>query len=411
MREKPIVILVGTFDTKPGIFDELYQSLESEKWEIVGVNTGTFGSKVNFDVQFEAEEVAQVGGKSLTQLLTDKSRTQSIETMGKGSRIICENLVQNKQVVGVISAGGGGGTFMAMQAMQSIPYGIPKVCISTLAARDLSAQMGAKDIVLVPSIVDVSNLNSLIKPILNRSARMLEAMIDDYLKEKEAEEKTHKVAISMFGNTTPCVENCLKLLEQKGIEVFTFHATGVGGRTMESLITEGLFDGVLDITTTELADLLCGGVLDAGPERLDAALETGIPQVIVPGCLDMVNFTYRDQVPGQYRERNLYQWSPDVTLMRTNVDENKRLGQWIMQKLNKTRRPLYLLIPLKGISEIDRERSSFYDREANQALFEALKNNIETDLIEYIEVDHHINDPEFAEKVVTCYFRLVQTIR
>lgn len=240
---------------------------------------------------------------------------------------------------------------------------------------------------------------------------MLEAMIDDYLKEKEAEEKTHKVAISMFGNTTPCVENCLKLLEQNGIEVFTFHATGVGGRTMESLISEGLFDGVLDITTTELADLLCGGVLDAGPERLDAALETGIPQVVVPGCLDMVNFTYPDQVPGQYRERNLYQWSPDVTLMRTNVDENKRLGQWIMQKLNKTRRPLYLLIPLKGISEIDRERSSFYDREANQALFDALKNNIETDLIEYIEVDHHINDPEFAEKVVTCYFRLDQTIR
>ncbi|HLT95032.1 MAG TPA: Tm-1-like ATP-binding domain-containing protein [Membranihabitans sp.] len=408
MRKKPIVILLGTFDTKPDIFNHLYTKLMSQEWEIRTINTGTFGSQVNFIVDYDAEEVAGRDGTTLQKLVEVGSRSQSIEIMGIGAREICTQLCRSHRVVGIIGAGGGGGTYMALQAMQAIPFGTPKICITTLAAKDLSVQMGAKDIVLVPSVVDVSNLNSIIRAVLDRSAAMLKAMIGEIASRDIVEASQHKVAISMFGNTTPCVEACLRQLESNSIEVFTFHATGVGGRTMESLTTEGLFDGIIDITTTELADNLCGGICDAGSDRLTAGVERGLPQIVVPGCLDMVNFAYMDQVPPRYKNRNLYSWSPDVTLMRTNQEENRRLGAMMMEKLNRTRVPICILIPLQGISTIDKVGSSFHDAQANLALYESIKSNIKNELIEYIEVDHHINDEEFAEQIITYYFRLIR---
>lgn len=405
--DKPVIILIGTFDTKGDVFSYLYDYLKSSEWDMITVNTGTFSSNVDFQIDFDSDVVARLGGKTLHRLHQNQVRHQAVEVMSAGAARVCSEMVRTRQVIGAIGAGGGGGTYMTLRAMQDISFGIPKVCISTLASKDLSSQMGTKDIVLVPSIVDVAHLNTIIRPILDQSIAALRGMALDYLERKFSDQKVHKVAISMFGNTTSCVERCTEILHSEKIEVLTFHATGIGGRTMEALIGERLFDGVMDITTTELADFLCGGVCDAGPARLEAAVELGLPQVVVPGCLDMVNFTYSDRVPERYKNRNLYQWSPDVTLMRTNVEENRKLGEMMMSKLNKTQVPVYVIIPLRGLSAIDMAGSEFHDPEANLALFESIKINNKSDLIHIIELNLHINDPKFAEQLVNYYFRLV----
>ena len=407
MKKKPVIILIGTFDTKGDIFGYLYDRLKSDMWSVIAIDMGTQGSNTHFPIDFDSSSVAQFGGKSLSALVGDNLRNQVIEVMGRGAAKLIHQLNESHQIIGIIGAGGGGGTYMALQAMQAVPFGIPKICISTMAAKDLSTQVGTKDIILVPSVVDVSNLNSIIQPILDQSAAAIRGMSSEYLQHEVEVRNLHRIAISMFGNTTPCVENCIGLLDRDQFEVFTFHATGTGGMTMESLIREGLLDGVIDVTITELADFLCGGVCDAGPERLEAAVDVGLPQVVVPGCLDMVNFTYPDLVPVHYRDRNLYQWSPDVTLMRTNAEENVRLGEMIMSKLNKTRTPIYVVLPLRGLSAIDKEGSEFHDPAANIALFESIKQHKISDLIQIIDLDLHINDKKFSEQLVNYYFRLI----
>jgi uncharacterized protein (UPF0261 family) len=213
------------------------------------------------------------------------------------------------------------------------------------------------------------------------------------------EEVLGTVAISMFGNTTACVDQCTKLLEAKGYEVLAFHANGLGGYAMETLIREGCFDGVLDITTTELTDELCGGICSAGPGRLTAAVEMGIPQVVVPGCLDMVNFAHLDTIPGKYKERQLYSWAPDVTLMRTDGQENKKLAKMIAEKLNSSTVPATILLPLKGLSQIDAEGGIFYQPEINQVLFDTLKQQL-NDHVKVVEIDTHINETLFSESAV-----------
>jgi uncharacterized protein (UPF0261 family) len=274
---------------------------------------------------------------------------------------------------------------------------VPKLCLTTLAANDLSRQVGSKDITLMPSVVDVAGLNSISKKLIRQAAAAIGAMANAPAPADDA--PVGRIAISMFGNTTACVDQCSALLKKDGYEVFPFHATGVGGRTMEALIREGCFDAVLDITTTELADEECGGILSAGPDRLTAAAAMGIPQVVVPGCLDMVNFAQKDTVPAHYSSRDLYSWAPDVTLMRTNEDENRRLGQRLAQQVNQSGGNAAILLPLRGISQIDAEGGVFYRPKADQVLFENIKHYAK-EPVQVIEVDAHINDPAFAEKAV-----------
>ncbi len=212
----------------------------------------------------------------------------------------------------------------------------------------------------------------------------------------------------MFGNTSVCVDKCSEVLRLKGYEVFAFHANGVGGRTMESLIREDCFDAVLDITTTELADDLLGGICSAGPDRLNAAAGFGIPQVVVPGCLDMVNFAQLDTVPEQYKNRELYNWAPDVTLMRTNKEENKILGERLANKLNSSKAPVSILLPAKGISQIDSEGGVFYRPEIDQVLFNSIKENIKGS-VKVIEVDAHINDENFSRMLVKVLLDMIET--
>ena len=274
-----------------------------------------------------------------------------------------------------------------------------------MAAKDLSRQVGNKDIVLVPSIVDVAGLNSIISPIIAQAAAAVCAMASTTA--HEGGDKKGSIAISMFGNTTPCVDFCTALLTARGYEVLSFHATGVGGIAMEALIREGCFEAVLDVTTTELADELCGGICSAGPTRLSAATEMGLPQVVVPGCLDMVNFAHPDTIPSKYKEREFYSWAPDVTLMRTNEEENVILGKRLVEHVNRSAAAAAVVIPLKGISQIDSVGNVFYRPAVNEVLFDSIRNEV-GNKVSLIEINAHINDEEFAGLLVETLLGMLE---
>ncbi|MEK6481017.1 Tm-1-like ATP-binding domain-containing protein [Catalinimonas sp. 4WD22] len=394
---KEYILMLGCFDTKGEEFAFLRECMLSQGEQIKTINTGVFGTTQKFPVDIEAEQVALEAGFSLENLREEADRGHAVEIMGKGVARLVSKLMQEGGIKAAIGMGGGGGTYIALAALKEIRLGIPKLCLSTLASKDVSRLMGSKDITLMPTIVDVAGLNSISKHLMRQAAAAICAMAK--VQSLDAQATTGKVAISMFGNTSTCVDQCIKLLEKQGYEVFTFHANGTGGKTMEALIREGFFDAVLDITTTELADDLCEGICSAGPDRLNAAAEMGIPQVVVPGCLDMVNFAQMDTVPKKYKERKLYSWAPDVTLMRTNEEENRILGEKLAQKVNQSTAPVTILLPTKGISQIDAEGGVFYQPEADQALFESIKKHSHAP-VKVTEVDAHINDQKFSAYIV-----------
>jgi uncharacterized protein (UPF0261 family) len=285
--------------------------------------------------------------------------------------------------------------------MRALPIGFPKLMVSTLASGNTSQYVGVKDIVMFPSIVDVAGLNRISRQILSRAAGAICGMVETEI--PKSEDKPVIVA-SQFGNTTDCVNHARRILEQRGYEVLVFHATGTGGRTMESLIETGLIAGVLDITTTEWADELVGGILSAGPTRLEAAAKHAVPAIVTPGCLDMVNFGPPDTVPDKFAGRRFYQHNPQVTLMRTTAEECSRLGEAVAARLNQSKGPVTLLLPLKGISVISAEGGAFHDPAADKALFDSLKGNLRKDN-EVIELNCNINEPSFAEACVRALLK------
>jgi uncharacterized protein (UPF0261 family) len=402
------ILMLGCFDTKGEVFSFLRQCLLAQGEQVITINTGVMGTTGYFPVDFESDQVALEAGFTITNLRKEADRGHAVEVMGKGAAKIVARLVAEKRIKAAVGMGGGGGTYIALSAMQQIPLGIPKLCLSTIAAKDLSRQVGDKDISLMPSIVDVAGLNSISKPLIAQAAAAICAMAN--VKVTKDETTSGSIAISMFGNTTACVDQCTALLKEEGYEVLAFHATGLGGKTMEALMREGCFDAVLDITTTELADDLCGGICSAGPDRLNAAAEMGIPQVVVPGCLDMVNFAQWDTVPEQYRSRHLYSWAPDVTLMRTNEDENIILGEKLARKVNRSLAPATILLPKKGLSQIDAAGGVFYRPEINQALFDSIKCHAR-EAVDVIEMDAHINDKAFAGMAVKLLLNLIEKQR
>ena len=403
-QQIPYILMLGCFDTKGEVFSFLRDCLIEQGQRVVTINTGILGTTELFPIYIESDLVAMEGGHPLKYLREKRDRGFAVDIMGKGIAKVISFLMAQGGVKAAISMGGGGGTYIALSAMREIPIGIPKLCLSTLATKDLSQQVGSKDIVLMPSVVDVAGLNSISKGLIRQAAAAICAMSD--FPAGNEEKRSGRIAISMFGNTTACVDECTSLMKSMGYEVFAFHANGTGGRTMEALIREGCFDGALDITTTELADDLCGGICSSGPERLDAAIENNIPLVVVPGCLDMVNFGPMNSVPTKYKDRILYSWAPDVTLMRTDKQENVLLAEKIASKLNNAISPVTILLPLKGLSQIDSEGELFYYPEINQALFNTIKGNIMPH-IKIVEVDLHINDPEFSKMAVSCLLEML----
>ncbi len=397
--ESGVIVMLGCFDTKSEDFGYLYQCLKDQEVEIITIDTGIFESETDFRIDFDSEKVAAASGANLTDLRNSGDRSTSLEQMGRGGGIILSNLLSQGKVKGVIGMGGGGGTFVALLAMQSLPLEIPKLCLSTVATKDLSRQVGSKNIVLMPSVVDVAGLNKISRLVIRQAAGALIGMATPTTKE-DSESDSRTIAISMFGNTTECVEYCTRLLKGKGYEVLAFHAVGAGGRTMEALIRDGLIDGVLDITITELADELCDGICSAGRDRLTAASDMGIPQIVVPGCIDMVNYGHMDTVPERFKDRLLFSWAPDVTLMRTNQEENAILAAEIAKKLNTSKGKVVVCLPLQGISKVSRVGEVFYAPDCDKVLFDTIKSKVNTD-IPVIESPTYINDIQFAELVVS----------
>jgi uncharacterized protein (UPF0261 family) len=340
--------------------------------------------------------VAAAGGGELAHLRSGEHKDEAMRVMASGLAVIVRQLYDTGQLDGIISLGGSGGTSIATTAMRALPVGVPKLMVSTVGGGDVSAYAGTKDITFMPSIVDVAGFNRVSRAIYANAAGAIAGMIS--MTAPAAAEDKHLIVASMFGNTTKAVDHARGIMEQNGYEVLVFHATGTGGKTMESLIGDGLITASMDITTTELADEVCGGVFSAGPDRCMAASKAGIPAVLVPGCVDMANFWGIDTVPEKYKGRNLYQWNPNVTLLRTNVEENIKMGELIAAAANAATAPVAIILPLQGVSMLDSEGGAFWDPAADRACYAAIKRNLKPD-IPVIEMDNNINDPEFSGKV------------
>jgi uncharacterized protein (UPF0261 family) len=399
---KPVV-LVGALDTKGAEFQFVRDLIAARGLETVVVDFGVLGEP-GFEPDVSNDEVARAGGSSIEALRQKEDKTFAMRTMQQGLAAVVGDLYAQGRLGGILGMAGSGGTSLATAAMRALPVGVPKVMVSTVASGDVSNYVGTKDITMMPSVVDVAGLNSFSRQIYANAAGAIAGMVAQEL-ESPTEEKP-LITASMFGNTTAAVNHARELLEEKGYEVLVFHATGTGGRTMESLIDAGFITANCDMTTTELADEVCGGVLSAGPDRLMAAARAGIPTVLVPGCVDMANFWGRDSVPQKYQDRTLYEWNPDVTLMRTNVEENRQMGQMIAAAANASGGPVAVLIPLKGVSQLDAPGGDFWDPEADRACFEAIRGNLRAD-IPYIEMDNNINDPQFAEESVALLLEML----
>jgi len=401
------ICLIGAFDTKAAEYAFVREQLLARGHKVLTVNTGIMGSTNLFPVDVDAGDVARAGGGSLEQLRERKDRGEAMKVMCAGAPVIVKALHDNRKIDGIIGMGGTGGTAVVTSAMRALPIGMPKVCVSTTASGDVGAYVGTKDITMIPSIVDVAGINRISRIIFSRAAGAICGMTETEISECSGDKPV--IAASMFGNTTPCVNACVDGLSAEGYEVLVFHATGTGGRTMESLVREGLVDAVLDITITEWADTVCGGVFDAGPERLDAPGQMEIPHLIVPGCVDMVNFGGMDTVPEKYKKakRTFYEWTPSVTLMRTNKEENEKMGKVFAEKANAARSMVAFLLPLQGVSMLDADNQPFCDREADKAMFDAIKANVREG-VEVIEMDSNINDPEFSAKAVEMLLALIK---
>jgi uncharacterized protein (UPF0261 family) len=341
---------------------------------------------------------------ALSQLPED--RGQRVAAMAQAVPDFVAQLAFAGKFQGIISLGGGGGTAIGTAAMRGLPIGFPKLMVSTLVSGNVAHYVGTKDITMMPSIVDVAGLNRVSRTIFKNAAGAICGMVSAAVQGGQAEADRPIIVASMFGNTTTCVNDAKKLLEAAGYEVLVFHATGTGGRAMESLIESGMVSGVLDITTTEWADELVGATLSAGPTRLDAAAKTGVPAIITPGCLDMANFGEPHTVPAQFAGRNFYHHNPQVTLLRTNAAECAQLGKILAEKANASTGPVSVLVPLRGISIIACEGQPFHDPAADAALFKALKEHLRAD-IPYQEIDATINDPVFSEACARELLRLM----
>lgn len=402
------IVILGAFDTKAREYAFLRDAIVRQGSDVLTVNSGVLGCTDLFPVDIDADEVARAGGGDLAVLRKNQDRGQAMAVMAAGATAIARKLYDDGKLAGIIGVGGSGGSSVVTAAMRALPVGVPKVCVSTVAGGDTAPYVGLKDVTLIPSIADVAGLNRISRMILTRAAGAIVGMTSIDVPTSANDRPI--IAASMFGNTTQCVDRCRELLDAAGYEVLVFHATGAGGRTMESLIDEGLVDACLDMTTTEWADTICGGVFDAGEDRLAAAGRRGIPHLIVPGCIDMANFGPLATVPQKYRDagRKLYEWNPSVTLMRTNFEENRRMGEVFAEKANAATGPVALLIPLRGVSILDGDNQQFFDREADAAMFTTLKQNLRAD-IPYVELDNNINDEAFAKKAVDMMLSLIKS--
>ncbi|ADK15359.1 hypothetical protein WX45_02779 [Clostridium ljungdahlii DSM 13528] len=387
------IAIAGTFDTKGSEYSYAKELIENLGLGTFTIHTGVF--EPTFEPDVSNDEVAKAAGADLKDIVAKRDRAWATAVLSKGMEKLVPELYKQGKFDGIISFGGSGGTSLATPAMRALPIGVPKVMVSTVASGNTEPYVGTSDIVMMPSVVDVAGLNSISTKIFTNAVFAIAGMVK--FENTKVVDKKPLVAATMFGVTTPCITAAREYLEKRGYEVLVFHATGIGGRSMEALIDGGFIEGVLDLTTTEWADEIIGGVLNAGPDRLEAASRKSIPQVVSVGALDMCNFGPYDTVPEKFKKRNLYKHNPTVTLMRTNIEKNKAIAEKLVEKLNLAKEKTALFIPLKGVSGIDVEGQPFYGPEEDKVLFDTLINNVNKNAVEIIEMDCDINDVKFAQ--------------
>jgi uncharacterized protein (UPF0261 family) len=402
----PTVALVGTLDTKGTEYAFVRDRLHAAGVDTLVVDVGVLGEPA-FAADVGRAEVATAAGADLAELAAARDRGAAVTAMAEGAAKVLARLHADGKVDGALALGGTGGTSVAARAFRELPLGVPKLVVSTAASGDTRAYVGETDLVLFPSVTDVAGVNRLSARILANAAAAIAGMVA--APPVETDDARPLLAASMFGVTTPCVTAARESLETMGYEVLVFHMTGTGGRTLEGLAADGWLAGVLDATTTELADELVGGVFSAGSGRLTGAARAGIPQVVSVGALDMVNFGPKDTVPAEFAGRNLYVHNPSVTLMRTTPEECAELGTRLATRLSASTAPAALFLPLKGISAIAVEGGPFHDPDADKALFDAIRSTLDRDRVELVELDLDVNDPAFAAAMVDKLHSFVGT--
>ncbi|MFC7250899.1 Tm-1-like ATP-binding domain-containing protein [Halomicroarcula sp. GCM10025324] len=384
--------IIGTLDTKGEEIGFARDVIEAQGVDVHLIDVGVMGDP-EIEPDTTAAAVAETAGSTLEALRGSGDRGEAMTVMGEGAAAVVQRLYEDGVLDGLLGLGGSGNTSIATSAMRALPVGVPKLMISTMASGDTEPYVGSRDVAMLYSVADIEGLNQLSRTVIANGALAMVGMVAN--EADVAVEDRPTIGITMFGVTTPCVQTAREWLEERGYETIVFHATGTGGQAMENLIREGIIDGVLDVTTTEWADEHVGGVLAAGPDRLDAAAETGVPQVVSTGALDMVNFGPRDSVPEEFEGRTFHVHNPQVTLMRTTPAENEAIGTIIAEKLNAATGPTALYLPLGGVSMLDVEGEDFFDSEADAALFDALRDTVDEG-VELIEMDANVNDEAFA---------------
>jgi uncharacterized protein (UPF0261 family) len=386
------VVAIGTLDTKGAEYAFLRERMREHGVDVTLVDVGVLGEPTT-EPDVTRDEVARAAGAEIHDLVAAGDRGAAVETMSRGAAEIVQRLHREGRLDGVVGMGGTGGTSLVTHAMQQLPVGVPKLVVSTVASGDTRPYVGATDITMMYSVVDVAGVNQISARIIGNAAGAIAGMAKAEI--PELGETRPLIGASMFGVTTPCVTTARERLEELGYEVLVFHQTGTGGQSMEELVRAGFIKGVLDVTTTELCDELVGGVLAAHPKRLEVAGSLGVPQIVSLGALDMVNFGPMDTVPERFRSRNLYVHNPSVTLMRTTPEECAELGRRLARKLSSATGPTALFVPLGGVSMIATEGQPFHDAAADEALFSAVRENLGPN-VELHEVDTDVNDPKFA---------------
>jgi uncharacterized protein (UPF0261 family) len=398
------VVLVGTLDTKGIEYEFARNRFQKAGLKTILINAGVIGqSSILSDVTNEL--VALAGSSDLQTLKTKNDRGFAVSVMTKGVNQIVQDLYKKGELDAIFALGGSGGSTIASFAMRNLPIGVPKVLVSTLVSSNAASFVGESDMALFASVVDIAGVNSLSAKVIANAVDATIGMVNG----EKVEVKNNKklVAASMFGVTTQCVTDARKILEENDLEVITFHMTGTGGKSMENLIRQGFINAVLDVTTTEICDEIVGGTLSAGPDRLTAAVDMKIPQVVSVGALDMVNFGSKNTVPEKFKNRNLYVHNENVTLMRTTPEECEKIAIDIATKLNKATAPVTLFLPLKGVSAIAIKGGVFFDPLADDALFSTLRKNVGNN-VELIELDCAINDNEFSQAIANKLIQLVK---
>lgn len=401
-------LIIGTLDTKGLELAFARDRLRAAGLRTLVIDAGSMGPPA-FEPDIPRDEVFRHAGTSAEEIRARGDRGLAVAKAAEGAAALVSDMDRRGLVEGILAAGGSAGTTIGTAAMRALPFGRPKVMLSTLASGQVRPYVGGRDILMMHSVADLAGLNRLTRTVLAGAADALAGMITAR-RDRPIDLGPDRpiVAATMFGVTTPCVDRARAALEAAGCEVIVFHATGVGGQSMEGLIRDGQVSAVLDLTTTELADELVGGILTAGPDRLKAAVEVGIPQVVSVGALDMVNFGPMDSVPDRFRSRRLHAHNPTVTLMRTTPDECAAIGRRMASILSAATAPTVVLLPLRGVSAIDAPGKPFHDPEADSALFDALTSSLSgVPNVRLVPRDEHINDPPFADAAASTLLRFL----